>query len=160
MNTRRAMRPLLAAAVLAAIPGQALATQAHGAPEGIIAHQLAHIFFIVSMGILIFWLRERGLVRQAGWRYIQYAALFLALWNADTFTVHLLDEQLALVTVDRLDVWRIRISTAGGAPWLGWFYYLAKLDHLLCVPALLFLYFGLKRLRGQKELRTPGGGAS
>jgi hypothetical protein len=155
MNRRRVMRSMLAAA-LAAIPGQALATQAHGAPEGIIAHQLAHIFFIVSMGVLIFWLRERDLVRQAGWRYIQYAALFLAIWNVDTFTVHLLDEQLALVTVERLGVWRIRISTAVGTPWLGRLYYLAKLDHLLCVPALLFLYIGLKKLRGQKELRTPG----
>jgi len=30
--------------------------------------------------------------------------------------------------------------------WLGVVYYLLKLDHLLCVPGLIFLYKGLCRL--------------
>jgi len=59
----------------------ALGTQAHSAPEGLYAHQLAHIFFTVSMGVLIYWLRERQLVQSLGWRYIQYAPLFFILWN-------------------------------------------------------------------------------
>jgi len=63
---------MIAALVLVSEP--ALATQAHNAPEGLYAHQLAHVFFIISMGVLIYWLRERKLVQAVGWRYIQYAA--------------------------------------------------------------------------------------
>ena len=124
----------------------AFATQAHGVPEGLYAHQLGHLFFIVSMGVLIFWLRERQLVQAAGWRYIQYAALFFILWNVDAFFVHLVDEQLAVIEIQRINPWEIKISSTVDTNVLIWLYYVAKLDHLLCVPALLLLYFGLRRL--------------
>ena len=67
-----------------------MATQAHGEPEGILAHQLAHLFFILSMGVLIYWLRERNLVVEKAWRCIQYSALFFILWNLDTILAHLI----------------------------------------------------------------------
>ena len=127
--------------------GPALATQAHGAPEGLYAHQLAHLVFIVSMGVLIYWLRARRPVQETGWRYIQYAALFFILWNLDAFCVHLLEEQSALIEVQRLADWQMRITAAHPSGLsLKWLYYAAKLDHLLCVPAMCFLYFGLRRL--------------
>ena len=122
--------------VILAITEPALATQAHSAPEGLYAHQLAHIFFIISMGVLTYWLRERKLVQAVGWRHIQYSALFFILWNVDAFFVHLVEEQI----VD--------------SPVLVWLYYAAKLDHLLCVPALLFLFFGLRRLLRDAETST------
>ncbi len=122
------------------------ATQAHVAPEGLYAHQFAHIFFIVSMGILIYWLRSRRLVKDSGWRFIQYSALFFILWSIDTFLVHLLDEQFDLIRVTRIGNWQLEIVDPFGGNALGVFYYFAKLDHLLCVPALLFLYAGLRRL--------------
>jgi hypothetical protein len=134
----------------------ALATQAHNAPEGLYAHQLAHIFFIVSMGVLIYWLRERRLVRSVGWRHIQYAALFFILWNLDAFFVHLLDEQLAVIDIRRISLWDIHITAASQSKTLIWLYYAAKLDHLLCVPALLFLYFGLRRLLKETEMTSSG----
>jgi len=31
-------------------PNTALATQGHGGIEGVYAHQIAHLFFIISMG--------------------------------------------------------------------------------------------------------------
>jgi len=145
---------LIGAILLSAEP--ALATQAHSAPEGLYAHQLAHIFFTVSMGVLIYWLRERQLVQSVGWRYIQYAALFFILWNLDAFSVHLLDEQLAIIDVRRIDPWKISLIAANDSKTLIWLYYAAKLDHLLCVPALLFLYFGLKRLVRETEAQGPG----
>ncbi len=132
----------------------AFATQAHGEPEGLYAHQLGHIFFIISMGVLIFWLRERQLVQAAGWRYIQYAALFFILWNADAFFVHLMDEQLAIIEIQRISLWDIKIISAAHSNILAWLYYVAKLDHLLCVPALLFLYFGLRRLLKDSGIPT------
>ena len=129
-----------------AYPGISWATQAHGAPEGIIAHQLAHVFFIFSMGILIYWLRQRNLVVEKPWRYIQYAAMFFIFWNVDTILAHLFDEQLNLVQVTRIGLWDVHIDTGNDSSGLIWVYYLLKLDHLLCVPALAFLLAGLRRL--------------
>jgi len=125
---------------------QVSATQTHGGLEGIYTHQFAHLFSIVSMGILIFWLRERDLVKQKGWRFIQYSAFFFILWNFDTFLVHLLDEQLEIISVSKIDAARMLIESSRGGGLLEAFYYAAKLDHFLCVPAMWFLYSGLRRL--------------
>ena len=133
------------------IPNPAAATQAHGAPEGLFVHQLSHLFFIFAMAILIYWLRSRGLVCEKGWRNIQYAAIFFILWSLDAFFVHLLDEQFLLVNVTRTGPWQIRIDTPDGMAWLGGVYYLLKLDHLLCVPGLIFLYLGLRKLAPREE---------
>jgi hypothetical protein len=74
--------------------GPAIATQGHAGIEGVWVHQFAHLFFLFSMLLLIYWLRQAGLVKVPGWRYIQYAALFFILWNMDTMLVHFLDEQI------------------------------------------------------------------
>ena len=131
----------------------ALATQGHAGIEGVWVHQFAHVFFFFSMGLLIFWLRQAGLVKEPGWRYIQYAAMFLILWNADAFLVHFLDEQSFAVTVHTIDPWHIRIDAAGGRGWVASLYYLAKLDHLLCVPAMVCLMLGLRHML-QENRRT------
>jgi hypothetical protein len=122
------------------------ATQTHGEPEGLVVHQLSHLFFIFSMGLLIYWLRQRNLVKLKAWRYIQYSAMLFILWNIDTFTVHLLDEQVDLIRIQRLDTWYLQIDTEARYRILTFIYYIGKLDHLLCVPALFFLYLGLRRL--------------
>jgi hypothetical protein len=127
----------------------ALATQGHGHPEGLYAHQMAHVFFMFSMLLLIYWLRQRRLVTQAGWRYIQYSSLFFILWNVDAFAVHFIEEQLELLQISQIDRWEIHLQAPAPYGWLPAAYYAAKLDHLLCVPALFFLYLGLKRLLHQ-----------
>ena len=152
----RCLQKTLLVLAIALVSEPALATQAHSAPEGLYAHQLAHIFFIVSMGVLIYWLRERKLVQAVGWRYIQYAALFFILWNVDAFSVHLLEEQIAVIDVRRIDSWKLSITAANHSDTLIWLYYAAKLDHLLCVPAVLFLYFGLRRLLKETDDKAPG----
>ncbi len=123
-----------------------LATQGHGGIEGVWVHQIAHLFFLFSMVLLIYWLRRADLVREPGWRYIQYAALFFIFWNIDTILVHFLDEQMLAVGVKTLDDWHIRLTTTGNRDWLARTYYLAKLDHLLCVPAMICLWLGLRHM--------------
>jgi hypothetical protein len=118
-------------------PDIVLATQTHGGPEGVYAHQIAHLFYALSMGFFIHWLRERKLVEESGWRFIQYAAFFLIIWNLDAFLVHFLE---------RIGISSIQINAQNGNNGLKELYYFAKLDHLLCVPALFFLYLGLRRL--------------
>jgi hypothetical protein len=149
-----------ALAVLASglLPAPALAVQEHGAPEGIYSHQGAHLFFTASMVLLVYWLRQRRLVREAGWRYIQYAALFFILWNLDAFTAHFLDEQSGILDTTLAAPGKIQIQVGESLTALAWFYYLAKLDHLLCVPAMVFLFSGLRRLLKDAGRRQPGAG--
>ena len=127
-------------------PNPALATQGHGGIEGVYAHQIAHLFFIISMGGLIYWLRQRGLVRERGWQLIRLSAFFFILWNLDAFLVHFLDDQMGIIQVQRIGLWEIRLTDLYNSNALKILYYFAKLDHLLCVPAIVFLYLGLKRI--------------
>jgi len=131
---------------LLGITTPALATQTHGQPEGLYVHQIAHLFFIISMGILEFWLRQRSLVREPGWKYIQLAAVLFILWNLNAMAVHFLDEQIHFLKVYRIDQWQLQITAAGDSHALPLLYYVLKLDHLLCVPAMVCLYLGLKSL--------------
>ncbi|MGB5987500.1 MAG: hypothetical protein WBG37_19500 [Desulfobacterales bacterium] len=152
-----AMEGLAAAfTILLLLPAGAHATQAHGHPEGIYTHQLAHIFFMIAMGALIYWLRARNLVMERGWRYIQIAAALLLLWNVDALAVHFLEEQLEAVTVSAREGWQVKITAASGSSYLPWLFYLIKLDHLICVPALVFLYLGLRKLIATVQPPAPG----
>ena len=128
------------------LPDLASATQPHGDPEGLYVHQFAHTFFIISLGIFIYWLRSRNLVQETGWRYIQYAAVFLILWNTDAAIAHLLDEQLQVIEVERIGPWQIKITAADNTIFTAVLYYFVKLDHLLSVPALIFFSAGIRRL--------------
>ena len=123
-----------------------LATQTHGQPEGLYVHQMAHIFFIISMGSLEFWLRQRNLIKEKGWKYIQLSAVLFILWNINAMMVHFLDEHLDILGITKIDLWHIQIDNFQGSKTITTLYYLLKLDHLLCVPAMFFLYFGLKTI--------------
>ena len=123
-----------------------LATQTHGQPEGLYVHQMAHIFFIISMGSLEFWLRQRNLIKEKGWKYIQLSAVLFILWNINAVMVHFLDEHLDILGITKIDLWHIQIDNFQGSKTITTLYYLLKLDHLLCVPAMFFLYFGLKTI--------------
>jgi hypothetical protein len=138
--------------LLIALVAPAGATQTHGDPEGLFVHQFSHIFFLFSMGLLIYWIRTRGLGQKNGWRHIQYAAILFMTWTMDAFATHLMDENYAWVDVTRMDAWHIHIDASN--PFIIVFYYLLKLDHLWCVPAMLFMYMGLKRLNIE-PLETP-----
>ena len=98
------------------------------------------------MGLLIFWLRKWRLTVSRGWRHIQFAALFFIAWNLDTMASHWLQEQSNLIVVMNVAPMQMEIVTADGRLWLAKAYYLTKLDHLLCVPALIFLFLGFRRL--------------
>jgi hypothetical protein len=146
--------------VLLCRPSAAWAIQAHGGVEGLYAHQMAHFFFAFSMGLLIYWLRKRRLVSIRGWRYIQYAAIWFIVWNADAVVGHWLEEQSGLVDSQRIGLMRISLSMVAGFEWLGPVYYLVKLDHLLCVPAMLCLFLGLRWLLQSPASSDHRGGAS
>ena len=133
----------------------AYATQGHGGIEGTLVHQAAHALFALAMGFLVFRIKRDELPSQKGWRNVQYAAFLFILWNLDAILVHFLDEQMKLVTVHRLSTGQILITSP--VPGLSLVYYIAKLDHILCVPAIGFLWVGLRQLVRQAEERKSTG---
>lgn len=146
--------------MLAAWPQTALALQTHGDPEGLYVHQLAHCFFAFSMGLFIYWLRKWGLASHRGWRTIRLGALFLILWNINALVGHWLEELTQLLTIKRVGSFGLEITTALGHEWLARLYYVTKLDHLLCVPALFCLMVGLRRLYNLPLQTESGNGAT
>jgi hypothetical protein len=124
----------------------AWATQQHGAPEGLYVHQVAHLFFALTMGLLIYWLHKWRLTAIAGWRHIRLAACFFIAWNLNAILSHWLEEQSVWIQAERIGRMQITITATEGFDWLAMVFYISKLDHLWCVPALVFLFLGLRRL--------------
>ena len=129
----------------------ALAIQLHQGNEGIIVHQVGHLFFLLSMVVLVFIITGRQLNQKKGWRLIQYSAILFIIWNLDTILAHFFDNQIRAVTVKNLSLWQVKISAMSGSEFLVLFYHSLKLDHIFCVPALYLFYRGLANLVAQER---------
>ena len=133
------------------LPADALAIQLHLTSEGIITHQMGHIFFLVSMVARIFTLSGKGLDKQKGWRLIQYSAFFFILWNLDAVLGHFLDNQIQVIKLENISFSRMRMLVHNDSSILYWVYYILKLDHLLSVPAMLLFFMGLSVLVKEQQ---------
>ncbi|MFH1488729.1 MAG: hypothetical protein ABII06_07495 [Pseudomonadota bacterium] len=120
------------------------AFQVHPEPEGLYSHLLAHIFFILSMAILAFWLQKTRLIRSKGWRYMQISCLLFIFWNLDTFLGHIIDSRMSPEAIVGSPWAKSLVLEKAIAPYL---YYVLKMDHLICVPAIILLFIGLRSLK-------------
>mgnify|MGYP005834743551 CR=1 FL=1 len=150
----RRMTLLLVVAFLGLFfPGQeemAHALQVHPEPEGLYSHQIAHLFFVLSMAILVFWLRKRGLVAEPGWRLIQWGCIMFVVWNVGAFVGHVVEARM----VEEAFVgerWS-RALVVQDVTYPGIYLFL-KMDHLTCFPAILLLYLGLRKIQRQAGTR-------
>lgn len=140
------------------VPGTVAATQVHVPSEGLYVHQIAHLFFALAMAFLIYWLRQRQLVRERGWRLIQLGAFFFIIWNVDAFFVHILDDRSDLFRTIDAGTWHASIEFDRNFELLAFFYYFGKMDHLLCAPGMILLYFGLRSLLHEGQCRQDASG--
>ena len=148
-------RIIICCLFLLLFPGNmAIATQLHVTSEGIITHQIGHTMFLFSMGVLIFTIRGKRLDSQKGWQMIQLGAFFFILWNLDALFAHMLDNQIMVVSTQTLSFSTIEIYSE--SPLIAWVYYFLKLDHLLCVPAMFFVYRGLSVLVQDQRKKQEG----
>jgi len=122
----------------------ALAIQSHPTPEGLYVHQIAHVCFIVSMAFLAYWLEINRFTAQKGWRYIQIAAILFLCWNIIAVSGHWVEERVPKELFVGEPDWSQRL-VLGQNKWADVFYIL-KLDHLVSVPAIIFLFRGIKHL--------------
>jgi hypothetical protein len=118
----------------------AFAIQAHIQPEGLVAHLIAHVFFLFSM--IVLFIRIRASSYGGGWHYIGISALIFALWNVDTITTHIAGEYL-----------NEQVPSGNGLPLTAKVYYAGSLiDHVLAVSGMFFFLLGVRAL-AQGETR-------
>ncbi len=124
------------------VPGEAQALQVHGEPEGLYVHQMAHLHYIFALGFF-FWDIRRAAFTGRGWRYLQVFCLLMACWNLLAFIGHIAGVYLA---PDALLQTGCFMQTRLLAPFTlnKILYFITKLDHLIYVPALFFLFIGLR----------------
>ncbi len=134
----------IAACCCLLLPDTAWALQSHGPPEGLYVHQMAHIHFILALGYL-YWDIRRSSFAGKGWRYLLTFCVLMLCWNIVAFVGH--------SAADHVDATTIRAAEGylsgrihGPYDLQTIIFYVAKFDHLLAVPALFFLYMGMRTL--------------
>ena len=111
------------------------------------------------MGILAYWLQANGLVRVRGWRLVQLSCILFVLWNCCAFMGHWITGNIAAdMFTASSSQWNQQLII-GQSPGLAIAFYVLQMDHLLCVPAIVMLFLGIRdfflRARG-KELDGNG----
>jgi len=123
-------------------PDSAWALQTHGPPEGLYVHQMAHVLFMGAL-IYLFWDIRRSSFQQRGWVYLQLFCLLMFLWNFIAFTGHEAHHHMKPTDFFYGDSY-FQTKLIFPLTSLKLTYYLTKLDHLISVPALFFLYLALR----------------
>ncbi|MBW1751079.1 MAG: hypothetical protein JRJ37_10370 [Deltaproteobacteria bacterium] len=136
-------------------PSLSWALQTHDAPEGLYVHQMSHILFMASL-LYLAWDVRRNKFTGRGWKYLQIFCLFMSFWNVLAFTGHSIATCLAKGDFFTESTY---LYTRLCGPFSGTkiAFYIAKFDHLVSVPALLFLFLGLRTLYHSVETKESTG---
>ncbi len=136
-------------------PSLSWALQTHDAPEGLYVHQMSHILFMASL-LYLAWDVRRNKFTGRGWKYLQIFCLFMSFWNVLAFTGHSIATCLAKGDFFTESTY---LYTRLCGPFSGTkiAFYIAKFDHLVSVPALVFLFLGLRTLYHSVETKESTG---
>jgi hypothetical protein len=132
-------------AILMMTANPAWALQAHGGAEGLVAHQIGHMLFVIGMGYLLFRLyrvRMKGL----GWFEFKIFLWLIIAWNLVTFSGHWMNEFVAAEKFIESDGITIAFSITN---YTDAYFYFTRLDHLILVPSFGFLLLALLKWRLQ-----------
>jgi len=145
---------ILAASLLfqGALAAPALAIQTHGAPEGLYVHQIGHVLYGLAMLGFAIRIRVSRLAPRKSWKLMSLGAFLLFCWNGWAFIGHVLDMRIPSIDF-LLNEQGIKMGLVLRTP-VDWLYYLFKMDHLICVPALLCIYLSLQRMNRRPPLST------
>ena len=125
------------------LPDSAVAVQQHGGAEGLISHQIGHVLFITGMLVLFYRLKGSRSIGP-GWFEFKIFIGLIILWNLLTFYGHWHQE---LISSDKFVLSRGLVTGFSISSLPDAFFYLSRLDHLLLVPAFLFLLSALNKWR-------------
>jgi len=121
----------------------AWALQTHGGVEGMFVHQFAHLHYILALCFLLWDLHRPDFVARP-WLLLRCFCLLMILWNCLAIVGHFAQSSLAegdIVTEDGYLSAFLLLPLSFDR----WLYYVAALDHLLCVPALFCLFLAMRR---------------
>lgn len=130
--------------VLQAMPGSAWALQPHSAPEGLYVHQMSHLLFTGALVYLYMHTRRTPELQSKGWKYLQTFCILFSGWNLLALIGH---EAIKFLTPEdfiHAATWNEQIG--GPITPVKMVYFITKMDHLIYVPALLFLVIALRVL--------------
>jgi len=141
---RCSFRPLtiLSLTLLLLQPAEAWALQPHGGGEGLVIHQMAHVFFMGTLTYLYLHTRRTQDLVSRGWRYLRIFCVLLFFWNLMAFVGH--ETAVHLSHDDFIDEGTWSEQLVFPLNFLKLLYFVAKMDHFLTVPALLALSFSLR----------------
>ena len=146
-KNKKTLTLLLTGCVLSIVPANAWALQSHGAPEGLYVHQMAHIFAVLATAYW-FWDIRRSSFHGRGWGYLQIFCVLMLTWNAFAFTGHAVSATLAAEHIFS-ETGYLNKTLIGSMDLHKTVFYLTRFDHLIIVPALFFLFIGMRSLYKQ-----------
>ena len=149
------MKFLLSLLFFILIPIDAWAFVSHEYPA-IYVHMLSLIYCFVALLVVLWAFVRRGLYKERRWKYLFFAAIFHALWNANVI-IGRIAEALWIEKsqmIGRTEGWHYftRQITIEGPQY---FYYLGRFDFVLLNVAMLFFYIWLRE-HLQKESEEHG----
>jgi hypothetical protein len=105
---------------------------------------MAHVHFILALGYL-YWDIRRSSFTEKGWSYLLKFCMFMLSWNIVAFVGHAVAGH---VNDDAIRATEGYLSGRIHGPYnlQTIIFYIAKFDHILAVPALFFLYMGMRNL--------------
>ncbi|NOY53294.1 MAG: hypothetical protein GXP58_06690 [Deltaproteobacteria bacterium] len=124
------------------LSGSAEATQVHGNWEGLTSHLIAHLIFFASLIYLCLRLYQGRTSVHSGWSWIFLSAFLFAVWNVQTFYVHVYREYLSPYAFTGLEHNLAVGFQVHSLPAL--LYYFGRFDHVLFLSALLCLLYGIR----------------
>ncbi len=124
-------------------PENAWALQSHGAPEGLYVHQMAHVFFFLAL-VYLYWDIRRSSFSGKGWVYLKVFCVFMLIWNIVAFVGHAVALHIDAHIIPASGYLHSRIQ--GPITLHKVVFFITKFDHVLAVPALFFLYVGMRSL--------------
>lgn len=133
------------------VPRAAWALQSHGSPEGIYVHQMAHVLFFGSL-LYLYWDLRRSSFEGRGWTYLQCFCMLMMTWNVIAFTGHAVAIHLESGFITTAKSY-LHSQLMGPMNLHKVVFYLTRFDHLVVVPALFFLFMGLRSLYRHVEAR-------
>jgi len=134
--------PITVIFLLLGLSGVSQAFQAHGAPEGLCVHQMSHVLFVCGLAYLYWHTRRTAALTSKGWGYLRVYCVLHILWNILAFTGHAIETTLTPDDFLNSGSWGAVMLEPLTLPKV--VFYIAKMDHLLCVPAAFFLLIALR----------------
>ena len=130
---------------VACLPNHSLAIQEHGAVEGDLVHQGAHILFFWAMCDFCYRIIKTQLFAPLSRKYLFGGSFLLCLWNLWAFAGHIIESRFSRSpfihrTGDILGG-QCRVDSI-----LEFIYYFLKMDSILLVPAILLFFLASRQI--------------